>query len=111
MHTLAWVDLDNDGQKELLTGKRIKAHSGNDPGSDDPAFIYLYSWNEKLNTFDRQVIADGIVGTGLILRIRDLNGDNKPDIVAAGKAGTYILWQDYHQYVTSNACEQSPQGQ
>ena len=25
-------DLDNDGKPDLITGRRVKAHSGNDPG-------------------------------------------------------------------------------
>jgi len=41
----------------------------------------------------RQGIAQGKIGTGLMIRVADLNGDDRPDIVMAGKTGTYILWQ------------------
>lgn len=93
VHAMTWADLDGDGQGELITGKRIWAHSGKDPGADDPAFIYRYVWNKGARQFDRQALAEG-VGTGLFIRVADLNGDGRPDIIVAGKTGTYILWQE-----------------
>ncbi|MDA0194979.1 MAG: VCBS repeat-containing protein [Bacteroidetes bacterium] len=92
-HALSWADLDSDGQDELITGKRIKAHSGKDPGSDDPAFIYRYIWNKSLQKFNREEIGKGNIGTGLVIRVADLNNDGRKDIIMAGKTGTYILWQ------------------
>jgi len=93
VHTLTWEDLDLDGHKELLTGKRILAHSGKDPGSASPAIVFRYVWNKRNQSFMRQGIAQGKIGTGLMIRVADLNGDDRPDIVMAGKTGTYILWQ------------------
>jgi len=93
VHTLTWEDLDGDGQGEVVTGKRILAHSGKDPGSADLAIVFRYVWNKRSQSFMRQGIAQGDIGTGLIIRVADLNGDKRPDIVMAGKTGTYILWQ------------------
>ena len=92
VHTLLWTDLNNDGQEELITGKRVKAHSGNDPGSNDPILMIIYHW--KNNSFSKQIISEENVGTGLIIRCDDLNQDSLKDIVVAGKSGTYILWQE-----------------
>ena len=94
IHALTWADLDDDGQGELITGKRIWAHSGKDPGSADPPHIYRYEWNKATQSFDRQIISSGKIGTGLMIRVADLNADGKQDLVVAGKTGTYILWQD-----------------
>jgi len=94
VHAMIWVDLDADGEKELIAGKRIWAHSGKDPGSSDTAFIYRYVWNAGTQSFKRYTLAEGKIGTGLFIRVADLNADKKLDIVLAGKTGTYILWQN-----------------
>jgi hypothetical protein len=46
-HALALVDLDGDGTPELITGKRYRGHSGNDPGSYDPVVVYAYKLPSK----------------------------------------------------------------
>lgn len=46
-HALALVDIDGDGQPELITGKRYRGHSGADPGSYDPVVLYAYKLPTK----------------------------------------------------------------
>src|SRR5690606_36726814 len=41
-HDMQLADLDNDGEMELITGKRYRAHSGHDPGANDPIGLYYY---------------------------------------------------------------------
>ncbi len=89
-HALAWVDLDGDGNQDLITGKRVRAHSGGDPGADEPAVMYYYTWDKKTKVFTRRIIAEG-VGTGLFIRTADLDKNGKLDIVVSGKSGTYLL--------------------
>ncbi|MGH9340180.1 MAG: sulfatase-like hydrolase/transferase [Acidobacteriota bacterium] len=91
-HCLVWVDLDGDGQADLLTGKRKWAHNGKDPGGTDPPGLYYYTWDRELLSFTRHVIDRGSVGTGLQLRTADLDGDGHIDIVSSGKSGTYVLF-------------------
>ncbi|RMG02480.1 MAG: VCBS repeat-containing protein [Planctomycetota bacterium] len=91
-HCLVFADLDGDGAEELLTGKRVRAHNGKDPGSSDPPLLCCYSWNAETQTFTRHPIAEGRVGAGLQIRTADLDADGDLDIVVAGKDGTQILF-------------------
>jgi len=90
-HALTWVDLDGDGKKDLITGKRVRAHSGRDPGAAEPPAMYYYTWDSKAKKFTRHLIAEG-VGTGLFIRTADLDKNGKTDIAVSGKSGTYLLF-------------------
>nr|WP_286177330.1 FG-GAP-like repeat-containing protein [Rhodopirellula sp. JC639] len=90
-HTLAWVDLDGDGNKDLITGKRYYAHNSRDPGGTEPPCLYYYTWDQESKSFQRHTIDEGHVGCGLQIVAEDLNGDSKVDIAVAGKSGTYLL--------------------
>ncbi len=91
-HALHFADLDGDGREELLTGKRVRAHNGKDPGGNEPPLLLYYTFDPQTRTFARYVINEGEVGIGLQIRTGDLNGDGAPEIVLAGKEGTQILW-------------------
>jgi len=92
-HCLAWVDLDGDGQEELLTGKRVRGHAGRDPGGKEPECLFYYTWDPETRKFTRHDIAPigGGVGTGMQIRVVDLNADQRPDIAVSGKTGTWVL--------------------
>lgn len=90
-HTLAWADIDGDGQQELITGKRYFGHNGKDPGGTEMPCLYFYRWNPKSGQFTRHTIEEGHVGCGLQIVTTDLNQDQKVDIAVAGKSGTYLL--------------------
>ncbi len=90
-HTLAWSDIDGDGQPELITGKRVRAHNGNDPGGNEPPCLYYYDWDADNATFTRHIIEEGHAGCGLQIVTADLTRDGKVDIAVAGKSGTFLL--------------------
>lgn len=93
-HTMEWIDLDGDGNNELITGKRYRAHNGNDPGGKDLIGLYYYIWNGK--EFVKQTISKGPLGvgkgTGIYFSIADLRGTGRKDIIVAGKDGLYVFF-------------------
>jgi hypothetical protein len=91
-HTMAWADMDGDGKPELVTGKRVRAHSGRDPGGEEEPVVLIYKWNPKTLRFAKNEIHRGKAGIGLQIRIADMNADGRPDIVVPGKSGTHVLW-------------------
>ena len=92
-HDLALVDIDKDGKLELITGKRYRAHNGNDPGSADPVGIYYFNING--GKFERVTLDYGPPethsGAGIYFWTADLDRNGYLDIVAPGKEGLYLF--------------------
>jgi len=94
VHSLTWTDLDGDGRGEILTGKRWRAHGDGDPGAKDPQCLLRFEWDPIGKTFTKDVLSyGGWVGTGMQIRVADLDGDRRPDVAVGGKGGGYILFQ------------------
>jgi len=93
-HAFAWEDIDNDGAPEFITGKRYYAHSGRDPGAEDPIVILYYKWDPETQEFAKFTAHEGQAGTGLQIRIADLDGNGWKDLILPGKSGTHILWNE-----------------
>lgn len=95
-HDMMWLDLDGDGEPELLTGKRYRAHCGHDPGAFDPYGFYYFKWQGT--HFVKQVIEYGPVrqskGLGIHFAVADLTGNGLPDIIAPGKDGLYVYFNE-----------------
>lgn len=92
-HDIQVVDIDNDGQLELITGKRYRAHQEHDPGSLDPIGIYYFKINK--GEFTRFTIDYGPAGqasgAGIYFWVEDLNKNGWKDIIAPGKDGLYLF--------------------
>ena len=86
------VDIDGDGQMELLAGKRYRGHSGHDPGSYDPLVVYYYKIDRKTGAFTRYPISvNGTAAAGTQFITGDLDGDGDVDIATAGKTGVHFF--------------------
>ena len=91
-HALELIDLDGDGQPELLTGKRYRGHSGHDPGSYDPLVVYYYKIDRRNARFTRYAISvNGTAGAGTQFVTGDFDGDGDIDIATAGKTGVHFF--------------------
>lgn len=92
-HDLWLVDIDLDGELELVTGKRYRAHNDNDPGAFDPVGIYYFKING--GRFEKHIIDYGeagvATGCGIYFWLQDLTGNGYPDLVAPGKDGLYLF--------------------
>ena len=92
-HDMQLVDIDNDGQLELVTGKRYRAHCGNDPGdNDNPSISYFKVNNGNFERFDIEYgDPEQTAGTGIYFWLHDFSGNGYLDIVAPGKTGLYLF--------------------
>jgi len=92
-HGLALVDINGDGQKDLVTGKRYFAHNGKDPGALEPAVLYWFELKAGKNPTWIPHEIDNNSGVGLHVVVEDMNNDRLPDIVVANKKGVHVFLQ------------------
>ncbi|MCZ6794861.1 MAG: FG-GAP-like repeat-containing protein [Planctomycetota bacterium] len=91
-HSLLLADLDADGRREVVAGKRYLGHDGKDLGEYDPLVIYRYQYDRGQRTWRRGVVSvGGPAGFGLDPKAVDLDGDGDLDLLAPGRSGLYWL--------------------
>lgn len=94
-HAIGLVDIDGDGIKDLVTGKRYFAHQGKDPGGHEPAVLYWFQLRRlkkgKVKFIPHQI--DNHSGVGTQFEIADMNKDGRPDIVTSNKKGVHLFLQ------------------
>ncbi len=95
-HAAHFQDIDGDGQKDLITGKRWWSHGKREPGSDKPAMIYWFKVTKDKdgmakftpNTIDE----DSGIGTQFV--VQDMNGDGFLDVIVSNKKGVSVVLQE-----------------
>lgn len=95
-HALHFIDINGDGQKDLVTGRRWWAHGPKgDAGPNDPAYIYWFEARKNKDgdtTFIPHEVDDDS-GIGTAFAVEDIDGDGIPDIIVSNKRGVYVLVQ------------------
>lgn len=93
-HSLCLVDIDGDGLKDFVTGKRWWAHVAGDPGVDGPAVI---AWFQLARKDGKPVWTphqfDHDSGVGTQFEVVDVNGDGLLDVITSSKKGTHYFQQ------------------
>jgi hypothetical protein len=94
-HALTIVDLNGGGQPDFVTGKRLHAHNGRDPGGREPLGMFWYEYRKAPNgglIWKRHILDYSTrTGGGMQIPVVDIDGDGDLDVVTAGKGGLFLF--------------------
>ena len=93
IHAIDLVDMDGDGLKDIVTGKRFWAHGPK--GDLEPAAPAVVYWFKLVRNADKTVdwvpyLIDDNSGVGTQVAAGDVNGDGLPDVIVGNKKGAFV---------------------
>lgn len=109
LHAIELVDMDGDGLKDIVTGKRFWSHGRTgDPDRNQAAVNY---WFKLVRGADKSVDfvphrIDDSSGVGTQLIVGDVDKNGLPDLVVSNKKGTFVLLHE-KKTVTKEEWEQA----
>ena len=95
LHALDLIDIDGDGLKDIVTGKRWWSHGAKgDPDPNPKPYLYWFRLVRSADGVDFvPYLIDDDTGIGVQVVAGDINGDEHPDVVISNKKGTAVLLQ------------------
>lgn len=92
-HAMHFVDMNGDGLKDLVTGKRWWAHgSKGDADPNLPAMLYWFAAKKGkdgiIEFVPHEIDNDSGIGTQFV--VADFNGDKLLDVIVANKKGVFV---------------------
>jgi len=95
LHSLSLIDIDGDGLKDIVTGKRFWAHgkNGPDPDSNGPAVLYWFKLVRRPGGQADFVpnLVDEDSGVGTQVTTGYVSDQKYPDIVVGNKKGVFVF--------------------
>ena len=94
LHAIDLVDMDGDGLKDIVTGKRFWAHGpGGDAEPNAAPVIYWFQLQRSATGAVNYVphLVDDNSGTGTEIKAQDFNGDGLKDLLVGNKHGVYVF--------------------
>ena len=97
LHAVELVDMDGDGLKDVVTGKRFWSHGRvGDPDRNQAAVNYWFRLvrgpDHSVDFIPYRIDDNSGVGTQLVVGDVDRNG--LPDLVVGNKKGTFVLFHE-----------------
>lgn len=93
-HALAYGDVDGDGAKDIIVGKRRWAHGPT--GDVEPNAAPVIYWFKRTRVASGEVhfqpyLIDNASGVGVQIQAADINQDGRLDVLSASKLGTFVF--------------------
>lgn len=92
-HALEFVDIDGDGNKDLVTGRRFCTHGYEPSRIDEVSELVWYKIVTRVGTTPELIRhdIDDQSGVGAQFASQDFDGDGRPDIVVSNRKGVFLF--------------------
>ncbi len=95
-HALDFADIDGDGLKDIITGKRLWAHGPKgdiEPNAEPVVYWFRQVREDSETTRFLPMLIDEESGVGVQIEVADINSDGLPDVLTTSKRGTFVFRQ------------------